>query len=241
MVFFEKDISSIRKIFNDKFLDVSDKRYLKSRPSVFLFDLEKRDALLKILSKNFGFKFIEKKFLEVGCGTGDNLITLMGLSVPPEHISGVELSFSINEAERRLPSCVDLRVGNFCELCLAEKFDVIMFYTVLSSVLNRDFRFELLRHAYSHLNENGILVVYDFVYDNPRNKNVRRVSLKELGGFFPERKWFFSSYYFVPMVSKEFGSFSVCNKVFEQNETLVYSPNCVFKEVVKKIYGCTVF
>ena len=151
------------------------------------------------MSDNFGCNFIAKKYLEVGCGTGTNLCTLISWGVQAENLYGNDIFLpSLNKAKKRLPKEVKLQSGNFLDCKYNEKFDVIIFSTVLSSILDINFRCACIKYAYDLLNEGGIVLLYDFVYDNPKNKDVKGISLKPLIGALPWKVFKFNSVTLAP-------------------------------------------
>lgn len=160
--------------------------YNMATPSCYLSSLEKSEHTLKILADNFGCNFISKKYLEVGCGTGTNLCNLISWGVQAENLYGNDVfEPSLNKAKERLPKEVKLQTGNFLDCNYNEKVDVIIFSTVLSFILDVNFQCACIKYAYDLLNEGGIILLYDFVYDNPKNKDVKGISLKPLIGLLP--------------------------------------------------------
>ena len=65
--------------------------YNIATPSCMLSSLEKGKHTIRILSENFGCDFVNKRFLEVGCGTGTNLCNLISWGVNPENLFGNDI------------------------------------------------------------------------------------------------------------------------------------------------------
>ena len=65
--------------------------YNIATPSCMFSSLEKGKHTIRILAKNFGCNFVNKKFLEVGCGTGTNLCNLISWGVDPENLFGNDI------------------------------------------------------------------------------------------------------------------------------------------------------
>ncbi len=105
-----------------------------------------------------------RRILEVGCGTGRNLVRLAEL-FPQAEIVGVDLSAEmLRKARRKVASAggrVKLREGAY-EGGLGEGagFDVVLFSYCLSMV-NPGYE-ELLRRGVEDLREGGVLAVVDF-------------------------------------------------------------------------------
>jgi SAM-dependent methyltransferase len=130
----------------------------------------------------------DKRLLEIGCGSGDNLLLLLTLGFQPEHLVGNELlEERAARARRLLPAGIPILVGDAAELELPEKsFDVVFQSTVFTSILDRGFQDQLASHMWSLVKPGGGVLWYDFVFDNPRNPDVKGVSVKRIRELFPE-------------------------------------------------------
>jgi hypothetical protein len=69
------------------------------------------------------------------------------------------------------------------------QFDIIFQSTVFTSILDVDFRRKMANSMMRLLKENGVVLWYDFIYDNPSNPDVKGVGIQELKMLFPELKW----------------------------------------------------
>jgi SAM-dependent methyltransferase len=128
----------------------------------------------------------ERRVLELGCGAGGNLADLIRLGAAPERCAGIDLlPDRLAMARVSLPPAVQLRQGDAASydpeaLGLAREHDLVLLFTVLSSVLDADVRAQLLARAWQAVAPGGALLVYDFVVDNPRNPDVRRVRVADV-------------------------------------------------------------
>jgi hypothetical protein len=72
------------------------------------------------------------------------------------------------------------------ELALPDnEFDVVIQFVVLSSILDDSFQQALARRMWDLAKPGGGVLSYDFVYDNPRNPDVRAVTLGRIRQLFP--------------------------------------------------------
>ncbi len=126
--------------------------------------------------------------LEVGCGSGSNLLEWMQLGVSPERLVGNELlPDRLEVARQRLPAAVRLLGGDATTLALAEPgFDIVHQSTVFSSLLDDAFQQRLAACLWRWVRPGGGVLWYDFTWDNPRNPDVRGVSVSRLRQLFPQ-------------------------------------------------------
>jgi len=126
--------------------------------------------------------------LEIGCGTGDNILNLIALGASPNHIVGNELLESpIRTAKCRLPSAVRFHLGDASRLPESYgPFDLVMQFLVFSSILDDSLLESLASRIWSILRPGGMVLSYDFIIDNPFNPDVRGIPVRKLKKLFPE-------------------------------------------------------
>jgi len=128
------------------------------------------------------------RVLEVGCGTGDNLLELLGLGFDAARLSGNELlPERLALARQRLPGALALHAGDALALPLAPaSVDLVYQSTVFSSLLDDAFQQRLADAMWRWVRPGGAVLWYDFTVDNPRNPDVRGVPLARLRRLFPQ-------------------------------------------------------
>jgi SAM-dependent methyltransferase len=126
--------------------------------------------------------------LEIGCGMGGNLAELIKLGFVPENLTGIDLlEARIISARRKLPSGVTLIHGDALTEALPDTdYDVVYASTVFSSILDVGFQEILARRMWSLVKPGGIVLWYDFIFDNPNNADVRGVPVRRIRAIFPE-------------------------------------------------------
>ena len=167
--------------------DVGD-RYSPSRPEVRLMLQERRRAMLRRFAHQGLVDLARLRLLEVGCGTGGNLLELMQLGFLPQHLAGIELLPERCAAARSvLPAAVDLREGDALRAELPPaSFDIVFVSTVFSSLLDDEVQQRLADAIWRWLRPGGGVLWYDFVVDNPRNADVRGVSVARVRNLFAQ-------------------------------------------------------
>lgn len=129
-----------------------------------------------------------RPLLEVGCGTGGNLLDLLRMGATPEHLCGIELLLDrATTARTILAAPIRIMQGDACAMPLADASQqAVLAFTVFSSLLDSDFRHTLAQTIWRWVAPGGGVLVYDFVVNNPHNPDVKKMPLAELQTLFPE-------------------------------------------------------
>ena len=165
-------------------------RYAPDQPDVMMARQEKERVLLRCLRTADLRPLAQRWVLEIGCGHGRNLQLLLSLGFRPEHLVGNELLPDRLEAARgNLPPAVELHGGDACALELpAASFDVVFQSTVFTSILDPVFQQVLARRMWGWVKPGGGVLWYDFMFNNPRNPDVRGVPYRTVQALFPGRR-----------------------------------------------------
>lgn len=133
-----------------------------------------------------------RRVLEIGCGDGGNLLDLLRGGCNPAGLTGVEhLPARAAQARARLPAAATVIEGDAADAAVRDRlgagaFDAVLLFTVLSSVPDPAARAALAETAWRATAPGGLVLVYDFIVDNPRNPAVRRVPVAELRALWPQ-------------------------------------------------------
>lgn len=145
---------------------------------------EREKIYAEILQARFGKKVREIKVLEIGAGAGGNIPFFLKLGIRPNHFYANELmDYRIKHLKEKFPE-IHVLEGDASVLNFDFKFDVIFQSTVFSSILDPKLRKSLASTMENLLHDDGIVLWYDFVFDNPKNKNVKKVELQEIKQLF---------------------------------------------------------
>lgn len=194
----------IKTRYDKRKMAIGDDRYAYMNPSVYMAQQEKERVLISLL-KVIGWSDVaEKRALEVGCGSGGNLQTLMRLGFDPANLVGNELLVDRYEfARKSLPMATKLILGDASKLDLPEKsFDMVMQSTVFTSIMDDAFQHQLADSMWRLLKPGGGILWYDFTYDNPRNSDVRGVPLSRVKELFPGAKCLHRRVSLAPPISR---------------------------------------
>ena len=152
-------------------------------------DQERSRALIAWINECGISPVEQRRVLEIGCCSGVNLLQFLQLGFAPQNLVGNELlEVRLRLARSRLPSTIALYGGDAAELSLeAGSFDVVFQSTVFTSILDPGFKRRLATKMWSLTRPGGGVLWYDFMFDNPRNRDVKGVRRAEIDALFPSR------------------------------------------------------
>lgn len=184
----KSEIDSIKKIYADRENDI---KLLKNHQGTYphYISIEREKSYKSIICGIFSN--VEKlKLLEVGAGVGLNLSFFHSIGFKYSNVFANELLEDRFEKLKNDYPEITAIAGDASEIILDEKFDIVFQSTVFTSILSDKLRTALAAKMFNLTNENGIVLWYDFVYNNPKNKNVRKVTKNEIKTLFPHAKKF---------------------------------------------------
>jgi SAM-dependent methyltransferase len=164
-----------------------DARYNPQLPSVYMAFRELEWALIRWIRVCKQAPVKEKRVLEIGCGSGGNLLEFIRLGFRPQNLVANELlEDRAASARRRLPQEVEVLLGDALELRLPENsFDIVLQSTVFTSILADSVQAKLANLMWQWTKPGGGILWYDFVYNNPENPDVRGVPVRKIRRLFP--------------------------------------------------------
>lgn len=160
--------------------------------------------------------FLKKEFknlsdlsiLEIGAGNGSNaeIFTSNGIKLSniyfnellPERILAIKNKYPNNT----------LYEGNAIDVNIDRKFDIIFQSTVFTSILSDEHRKALAEKMWCLLKPNGIILWYDFIYNNPNNPDVKKVEVQDLKKLFPKlNDLYYKKITLAPPIGRRVGRF----------------------------------
>ena len=152
---------------------------------------ERQRAMLRLFARHLGGRELSTMSLcEVGCGGGGNLLELLRAGFSPERLSGLELLPERAAAARRvLPLALSVFEGDALQAPLIPASQDIVFQSVVfSSLLDDSFQQRLAERMWSWVRPGGAVLWYDFIYNNPSNRDVRGVPVRRVRELFPQAR-----------------------------------------------------
>jgi SAM-dependent methyltransferase len=177
-------------------------RYAWHRPEIMQQSAARIRAVAALFGQTVGFDMAPLHILDVGCGSGQFLRQLIEWGANPAHLIGTELQPERLAAARRatLPG-VRWHLGGLDALPEGS-VDLASANTVFSSILDDGARRALAADMWRVLRPGGWCMVFDFRFNNPRNRNVRKVTRAELHAWWPARERHYRSLMLAPPLAR---------------------------------------
>ena len=181
------DVDAVREQYVRRTQQVDPDRYSPLRPDVWQTMQERQRGILRLLARRGVTSLAQLSLVEVGCGTGANLLEFLRLGFQPPHLLGIELLEERAAVARALLPQGTIRLGNAAEAVVAPaSVDIVFQSVVFSSLLDDSSQDVLAAAMWRWVKPGGGVLWYDFTYDNPRNPDVRAVPLRRVRSLFPE-------------------------------------------------------
>jgi SAM-dependent methyltransferase len=192
------ETDSILSLYRRRDLSITPDTYSLSRDeNLFFYHGRTRHALALLRNAGF-FPCADKTVLEVGCGSRGWLPDFESWGVLRANLAGIDLDQDRVVTIRKLLSGssltlheaptggADIRIGDASQLPWPDAtFDLLVQSTVFTSILSPDLKRRVASEMLRVLRPGGIILWYDFVYNNPANANVRGIGLGEVRQLFP--------------------------------------------------------
>ncbi len=154
------------------------------------------------------------EILEVGAGGGGNINFFRSLGIPAKHIHANELLEDRLLTLKSAHPDIQIHPGNALDLSFKDTFDIVFQSTVFTSILDVTFKNALAKKMLHMLKPGGIILWYDFAFNNPSNPDVKGVTTSEVEQMFGKPE-LVRKVTLAPPIAKRIGSlYSVVNTLF---------------------------
>ena len=185
-------------------------RYSVFRPEVLAERQALERAALELLARcGFASRMGEARLLDIGAGSGSWGLRVLGWGIAPEHLTINELyAPRLARARENLSARVRFVEGDGAQIGEEHDgaYDIVCMNTVLSSILDEEVRKRLCARVERLLAPGGVALIYDFMYDNPGNRSVRRVTRAQLRSYFAGRTLLFRRLTLAPPLARRLAS-----------------------------------
>jgi SAM-dependent methyltransferase len=166
----------------------ADWRYNFLNPAVWQSVFERQRHTADLLARHAPAPLSNLRLVDVGCGGGGNLLEFLRYGMAPSNLQGLELlEDRAAMARQRLPDGVCLHIGDALRAPIVEGSQDIVFQSVVfSSLLDDSFQLALAAAMWRWLKPGGAVLWYDFIFDNPGNRDVRGVPRARIRELFPQ-------------------------------------------------------
>ncbi|MET0857968.1 MAG: class I SAM-dependent methyltransferase [Telluria sp.] len=177
-------------------------QYAWHRPEVLQQISARTRALAPLLAAALGPDLSSARVLDVGCGTGAFLRQLISWGADPSKLIGTEFQQDrLDHARRHTAKGVQWHLGGL-DCAATASIDLASAETVFSSILDPNLRRGLAAEMWRTVKPGGWCMVFDFRYDNPRNPNVRKVTLAELRQYWPADRVHYRTMLLAPPIAR---------------------------------------
>lgn len=170
-----------------------DARYDYWKPeNLFIYQARER-AVLGLLSKAELLPLAGRRILDIGCGDGSVLADMLHYGANFTDLHGIDLlEDRVERARNRLPGATieigDARALPFDPVSL----DVVLGFTLLSSVVDKEIRREIVAEMMRVTRPGGFILLYDF-WTNPLNQDVLPLRRRDVRRLFSGKRIDFRS------------------------------------------------
>jgi ubiquinone/menaquinone biosynthesis C-methylase UbiE len=183
------EVARVRAIYARRGQSVPPERYARSYPFAMCNQHELEREMAALLKGREGPSLAEMRILDVGCGRGTTLRLLLEHGADPARLCGIDLLEDRLATAHRLSPHIQYCCGNAGLLPFHDgAFDLVTLFTTFTSILSIEAKRAVAREVHRVLSPKGKILWYDFLFNNPRNPDVRGVKRREIEQLFPSYK-----------------------------------------------------
>jgi len=179
----------VKEVYRKRSAELDPDKYAPWKPGEMLMLSERKRIATELLVGQSKFPADGTKCLEVGYGKLGWLGDLISWGVDEQSLFGIELDEQrASVARERLP-LANLVIGDATTMPWKDgHFDLVIMSTVLSSISDTSVWKMIGVEIDRVLSAKGSILLYDIAVRNPRNKDLRPVSQKQIAELFPDYK-----------------------------------------------------
>jgi len=206
----ESETDRLKKVYdNYRTSTAVQARWNSANPGNRAINQERCHAMRQIFRTDACPSLSASRMLDIGCGNGDVLASLIEIGAQAENLYGVDLLITrLQNAKERYPH-IAFQCVNAEQLPFADGFfNIILFFTVFSSILDRTMQRNVAREANRLLAPGGIIFWYDFRYNNPFNPHVRAMRCSDIQNLFKGFDLHFIPITLLPPLARRLGRYT---------------------------------
>ncbi|MFZ3099916.1 MAG: class I SAM-dependent methyltransferase [Minisyncoccales bacterium] len=205
-----EEIEEIKKRYERRKLLSENTRYSYFNKGNLFIVQEKQRKLLDLLHRQ-GFRSLKKmKILEVGCGNGGWLRDFVQWGAHSENLYGIDLLKDRIEEAKKINPNFNFLCANAEKLDFDDKsFDIVIVATCFTSILDAKMKKNIAREILRVVKIGGIILWYDFRFDNPWNPDVKGIEKKEIKELFGDCDYNFNLTTLLPPLARRLAPLSL--------------------------------
>lgn len=200
------EADKIKERYEKRLANPAIAKHGKSETYIQLSTTEKELVFEKAITSRFS-DISKIKVLEIGAGTGLNIDFFKKMGLQSHQIFANELIDERVQVLRSRHPDITIFPGDALEIDAVHHgtFDLVFQSTVFTSILSADFKQLLASKMESLAHKNGMLLWYDFIYNNPKNPDVKGVPASEVHALFPAYHFIFQKTTLAPPIGRRVG------------------------------------
>ncbi len=180
------EIQRINAEYARRDLEIDPDLYAPWQPAEILAVSERQRTAALILKRAGKFPVRGDRCLEIGYGKLGWLGSLISWGLCDSDLYGIELDGKKACVAKEALKGASLEVGNAADLPWEDNyFRFVIASTVFSSILDERVRNLIAKEMDRVLAPGGVIIWYDIAINNYKNKNIKRISKKDLEAMFP--------------------------------------------------------
>lgn len=161
-----------------------DRNDILRNPGVLFQTLAFDRANIRALSR-LGLDRSTARVLDVGCGTGSSILSLLRLGFDPSNMAGIDLENARIDAARRQAPNVDFRAGDARQLGYADQtFDLVLESTMFVLMTDEEVAKAIASEMIRVTRKGGYLMLVDWRYGKPGSSTYRGLSKARVASLF---------------------------------------------------------
>lgn len=187
MTYFNREELRIKEVYAGRDAVGKPSLYAWHRQEVLL-NQYRFQAVAALLLKANGLSELSRiEILDVGCGTGSWLRTLLGWGACAERLHGIDLLQDRIDQAKSLGGGIDYQIASGYKIPFPDgSIDLVSAHTVFSSILDGSHRKALADEMVRVLRPDGKVLIYDYRISDPRNPDTVGIRKFEIKRLFPE-------------------------------------------------------
>jgi len=141
---------------------------------------------------------------------GGQLREFVQWGAKPENLYGIDLLKDRIKKAKEINPNINFICDNAENLDFPDKnFDIVLQSTCFTSIFDLEMKKSIAKEMLRVLRDEGIILWYDFRYNNPKNPDVKGIEKKEIKGLFSACRYDFNLIILAPLIVRKLAPISL--------------------------------